>query len=53
MSTNNKAFVEENEMWVNNIMKKSILISGVNEKQRNKFFRLLQQKITDLRNKIV
>jgi hypothetical protein len=53
MSTNNKTFVEENEMWVNNIMKKSILISGVNEKQRNKFFRLLVQKITDLRNKIV
>ncbi len=53
MSTTSKAFVDENEMWMNNIMKKSILISGVNEKQRNKFFRLLIQKITDLRNKIV
>ena len=53
MSTTGKAFVDENEMWMSNIMKKSILISGVNEKQRNKFFRLLIQKITDLRHKII
>lgn len=52
MSTTSKAFVDENEMWMSNIMKKSILISGVNEKQRNKFFRLLQQKIADLKARI-
>lgn len=52
MSTANEAFVAENEMWLNNITKKSILISGVNEKQRNKFFRQLQTKIDDLKSKI-
>lgn len=52
MSTTSKAFVDENEMWMSNIMKKSILISGVNEKQRNKFFRLLLQKVADLKLKI-
>ena len=39
MLTTNASFCNETENWLKNIMKKSILISGVGEKQRHQFFR--------------
>lgn len=53
MSTTTPEFVEENELWLKNLIRKSILISGVSEKQRNKFFRILKQKIDQLKERIV
>jgi hypothetical protein len=45
MSTRNKAFIEYNYNWGRNLLSKSILISGTGEKERNKFFLLLREKI--------
>ncbi|MBP7511473.1 MAG: hypothetical protein KA981_06055 [Bacteroidia bacterium] len=52
MSTTSADFVHENELWLNNLLRKSTLISGVGEKQRNQFFRVLRDKIDVLRQKI-
>lgn len=52
MATTNSAFNDENERWVRNIIRKSALISGVSEKQRMKFFKLLYDKIAQTRAKI-
>jgi hypothetical protein len=52
LSTGNAAFVEESEAWLNNLIKKSTLISGVSEKQRNRYFNLLHQKVEALKQKI-
>jgi hypothetical protein len=53
MSTTSADFVHENELWLNNLLKKSTLISGVAEKQRNQFFRVLRDKVETLRQKII
>lgn len=52
MATTNAGFNDENERWVRNIIRKSTLISGVSEKQRMKFFKLLYDKIAQTRAKI-
>ena len=52
MSTTNADFVHENEHWLQNLVRKSTLISGVGEKQRNQFFKLLRDKIDVVRDKI-
>lgn len=52
MSTLNMGFVEESELWLKNLTHKSILISGVNEKQRNRFFKVLKEKIEVIRTRI-
>lgn len=52
MSTTNPGLIEENEMWLKNLIKKSVLISGVGEKQRNRFFQILREKVEHLKNKI-
>lgn len=52
MTTTNTSFIEENEAWLKNLMKRSILISGVSEKQRNQFFSLLQGRVAALKNSI-
>lgn len=52
MTTTNSLFVNEAEEWLKNLIKKSILISGVGEKQRNQFFKKLEQKLENTRNKI-
>jgi hypothetical protein len=49
MSTASTNFVQENEEWLKNLVRKSILISGVSEKQRNRFFKTLLDKIDTLR----
>ena len=52
ISTSTPSFVEENENWIYNLTKKSILISGVSEKQRNQFFNVMFQKLDTLRKKL-
>jgi hypothetical protein len=52
MSTTNADFVNENEHWLKNLVKKSTLLSGIAEKQRNQFFRLMRDKIERVRNRI-
>lgn len=53
MSTTSADFVHENELWLNNLLRKSTLISGVGEKQRNQFFRVLRDKIELVKQKIL
>lgn len=52
MSTTTPDFIEENEAWLKNLVRKSILISGVSEKQRNQFFRILHNKVQAMKNSI-
>lgn len=52
MSTTSPDLVEENEMWLKNLIKKSVLISGVSEKQRNRFFNILKEKVEQVKQKI-
>ncbi|MFI5221806.1 MAG: hypothetical protein ACHQK8_05740 [Bacteroidia bacterium] len=52
LTTTNPAFVYENEEWLKNLMRKSILISGVSEKQRNQFFKQLRDKVELLKGSI-
>jgi hypothetical protein len=52
MTTTNSLFVNEAEEWLKNLIKKSILISGVGEKQRNQYFKKLGLKLENTRNKI-
>lgn len=49
MTTSSADFIEENESWLNNLVKKSVLISNVSEKQRNQFFKILHNKVDLLR----
>lgn len=50
--TNNAAFCEETEQWLNNLLKKSFLISSISEKQRNQFFKKIQDNIRKLKSRI-
>jgi hypothetical protein len=52
MSTTTADFVDENEAWLKNLVRKSILISGVSEKQRNQFFKILHDKVDAVRKSI-
>ncbi len=52
LSTTNIQLVNENEAWIKNLVRKSILISGVSEKQRNQFFKILYDKIEILKASI-
>ncbi len=47
--TSQNNFCNENEVWLNNLIKKSVLLSGVSEKQRYKFFRKNQERVNKLR----
>ncbi|HNW98324.1 MAG TPA: helix-turn-helix transcriptional regulator [Bacteroidales bacterium] len=48
----NNSFCNETELWLKGIMKKSTLISGVSEKQRNLYFMKAQEQVAQLKNKI-
>jgi hypothetical protein len=52
MTTLDAAFIAETESWLKNLMKRSVLISGVSEKQRNQFFKILYKKIEDVKTLI-
>lgn len=46
--TYNLEYCVENERWINNLIKKSILISSVSEKQRYKFFKVMLDRVKKL-----
>jgi hypothetical protein len=52
MATMNETYCEKTEHWLNSIIKKSTLISGVSEKQRYQFFRKAYKMIDDLELRI-
>lgn len=52
MSTKNETYCKKTESWMNNIIKKSTLISGVSEKQRFQFFQNVNREIDDLMKRI-
>lgn len=52
MVTTNTIFCNEVENWLKNLMRKSLVISGVAEKQRHKFFKKAQTKVAALTSRI-
>jgi hypothetical protein len=48
MRTTNRFFNEQNERWMNNLISKSTLLSGVAEKLRNQFFKSMFKKVDEL-----
>ncbi len=52
LSTNNKNYYEVNEGWMKNLIKKSVLISGVSEKQRFQFFKKMHDAINKVEQSI-
>jgi len=52
MSTTSAAFCNETENWLKNLMRKSLVISGVAEKQRHTFFKKSQEKVSALVSRI-
>lgn len=52
MTTTTPDFVNENESWINNLISKSVQISGTSEKQRNKFFNGIILKLQQLKARI-
>jgi len=53
MSTFSDTYCNETLGWLNTIMRKSVLISGVSEKQRYQLFRKYFKQIDDLEAKII
>lgn len=52
MITTNSSFCNETEQWLKGIMKKSTLISGVSEKQRNRYFMKTQEQVAQLKQRL-
>lgn len=52
MNTQDEAFCNKMESWFENQAKKSSLISDVSEKDRNRFFLKMRQRINNLKDKI-
>jgi hypothetical protein len=50
--TQDSDYLIESELWIKNLTRKSILISGVNEKQRHRFFKTLLDKVELLQSQI-
>ncbi len=48
MSTGSRAFNEQNEAWMQNLLAKSTLISRTAEKIRNRFIKVLEKQTDDL-----
>jgi hypothetical protein len=51
LSTQNESFCHETELWMNNLIKKSTLISDVSEKHRYKFFKKMNDAIQQTKEK--
>ena len=49
MESRDRVFFDYNYAWGNNLLSKSVLISGTAEKERNRFFRILHDKIDKVR----
>jgi hypothetical protein len=52
MVTSSMVFTEETQRWMDSLLAKSTLISGIGEKQRSMFFRNALEKITQIRHKV-
>ncbi|TFH28326.1 MAG: hypothetical protein E4H10_00830 [Bacteroidia bacterium] len=52
MQSHDRAFFEYNYAWGLNLLSKSVPISGTAEKERNKFFRILHEKINSVANRL-
>jgi len=52
MLTSNLVFTEETQRWMQSLLAKSTLISCVGEKQRSMYFRIAQEKISQIRQKV-
>jgi hypothetical protein len=52
MLTTNGSFCNETELWLNNLIRKSNLISGVAEKQRYRYFKRINEALKKLIHKI-
>lgn len=52
MTTNNESYCKKTEQWLNNIIKKSTLVSGSAEKQRFQFFQNANKMIDSLMKSI-
>lgn len=53
MLTTDAAFSRETESWLENMMRRSMLISGVSEKQRNIFFSAMLKRIENLKMRMM
>ena len=51
--TRNIQFCIDQKKWIDNLIKKSSLITGTSEKERNKFFLNIKNKIDKLKNKLL
>ena len=49
MQTNNAEFNRQNELWMNNLISRSLMISSTAEKQRNQFFKGIYKQLDELR----
>ena len=52
LTTSNAGFCEESEIWMKNMMKKSMLLNSVSEKQRFQFFQKIFKVIDSLKMRI-
>jgi hypothetical protein len=52
MATTSVGFNEETDRWMRNLIRKSNLISGVSEKQRFRFFKMMRDKIAKTKERI-
>lgn len=52
LSTSDSNFISETGLWMNNLIKKSILLTGSAEKQRTIFFRKMHEKLNVLEKSI-
>lgn len=52
LSTRDQSFYEETKEWMQNLIRKSTMISGVSEKYRIAFFKQLYNSVKDVRDKI-
>lgn len=53
MVTTDHVFCNDTEQWLKGIIKKSTLISGVSEKQRNRYFMKAQEQVALLKHRLV
>ena len=52
MQSHDRAFFDYNYAWGRNLLSKSVPISGTAEKERNRYFRVLHEKIDAVKNKL-
>lgn len=52
LQSHDRAFFEYNYAWGRNLLSKSVPISGTAEKERNRFFRILHEKIDSVANRL-